>query len=343
MFGPSNSALKFLSIGSVVVGLGVLATAARADIIIGPTAFNLQAYTVPATGIYDITAYGAQGWLGGYGAVIGGDVKLTVGETLAILVGFTGGSPGELIGGPPPGNGGGGGGGGTFVVLGNTPLVVAGGGGGEGVIGGNGGAGPGIIVRGGPGLAQNINGGNAVMGGLGGLDGLGGSGGNDGGGGGGGGFYGNGGNALGAGGGGLGNSFVSGGACPIGGELGNGGGGGCPFGYGGGGGGGVLLNNGIYYGGGGGGGGYSGGAGGDAGSGGAGGGSFLSSLVTPEIAIDGGNTGLTGGNNRNGWVDISFAASGAVPEPSTWAMLFLGFAGLGFAGYRRARVAVSAA
>jgi hypothetical protein len=33
----------------------------------------------------------------------------------------------------------------------------------------------------------------------------------------------------------------------------------------------------------------------------------------------------------------SAAVSGAVPEPSTWAMLLLGFAGLGFAGYRRAR------
>ena len=29
----------------------------------------------------------------------------------------------------------------------------------------------------------------------------------------------------------------------------------------------------------------------------------------------------------------------AVPEPSTWAMMALGFAGLGFAGYRRARSA----
>ena len=27
-----------------------------------------------------------------------------------------------------------------------------------------------------------------------------------------------------------------------------------------------------------------------------------------------------------------------VPEPSTWAMILLGFVGLGFAGYRRARV-----
>ena len=28
------------------------------------------------------------------------------------------------------------------------------------------------------------------------------------------------------------------------------------------------------------------------------------------------------------------------PEPSTWAMMLLGFAGLGFAGYRRTRKAV---
>ena len=30
----------------------------------------------------------------------------------------------------------------------------------------------------------------------------------------------------------------------------------------------------------------------------------------------------------------TFAFGGAVPEPSTWAMLMLGFAGLGFVGYR---------
>jgi hypothetical protein len=33
----------------------------------------------------------------------------------------------------------------------------------------------------------------------------------------------------------------------------------------------------------------------------------------------------------------------SVPEPSTWAMMILGFAGLGFAGYRRTRKAVSIA
>ena len=35
--------------------------------------------------------------------------------------------------------------------------------------------------------------------------------------------------------------------------------------------------------------------------------------------------------------DGSFVIGGAVPEPSTWAMLVLGFAGLGVVGYRRAR------
>ena len=32
-----------------------------------------------------------------------------------------------------------------------------------------------------------------------------------------------------------------------------------------------------------------------------------------------------------------------VPEPSTWAMMVLGFAGLGFAGYRASRKAAIAA
>ncbi len=36
-------------------------------------------------------------------------------------------------------------------------------------------------------------------------------------------------------------------------------------------------------------------------------------------------------------IDVTTAGSGAdgVPEPSTWAMMLLGFAGLGFVGYRR--------
>jgi hypothetical protein len=47
---------------------------------------------------------------------------------------------------------------------------------------------------------------------------------------------------------------------------------------------------------------------------------------------------LTGLSSPHGMDFIPFA----VPEPSTWALMVLGFAGLGFAGYRRAKAAVAA-
>ena len=51
---------------------------------------------------------------------------------------------------------------------------------------------------------------------------------------------------------------------------------------------------------------------------------FTEALLRLQNVLDG----------EPGWVLYS-----PVPEPSTWAMMLVGFAGLGFAGYRRARVA----
>jgi hypothetical protein len=39
----------------------------------------------------------------------------------------------------------------------------------------------------------------------------------------------------------------------------------------------------------------------------------------------------------SGGFGFDFALGGAVPEPSTWAMMLVGFAGLGFAGSRSTR------
>jgi hypothetical protein len=41
--------------------------------------------------------------------------------------------------------------------------------------------------------------------------------------------------------------------------------------------------------------------------------------------------------------NFQFHTVTGVPEPSTWAMLMLGFAGLGFVGYRRNKTASVAA
>ena len=91
---------------------------------------TIQTWTVPTTGTYTIDAYGAQGgsgttYTGGLGARIKGDVALTAGAVLKILVGQQGGTNASYKAG--------GGGGGTFVTTStNTPLIIAGGGGGGG-------------------------------------------------------------------------------------------------------------------------------------------------------------------------------------------------------------------
>ena len=105
--------------------------------ITGPTG-DIQHWTVPQTGTYTIEAYGAEGgadvsdglYFGGKGAKMQGDVYLTAGDVIDILVGQKGGD----------GYYDGMGGGGTFVVNsnGNTPIIIAGGGGGAGGYNGQG-------------------------------------------------------------------------------------------------------------------------------------------------------------------------------------------------------------
>jgi hypothetical protein len=90
------------------------------------TTQGIQRWTVPATGIYTITAAGAAGGngsgsTGGAGAVMTGTFALTQSNVVQILVGQRG----------VNGSNHGGGGGGTFVVMADgAPLIVAGGGGG---------------------------------------------------------------------------------------------------------------------------------------------------------------------------------------------------------------------
>ncbi len=234
----------------------------------------IQTFQVPVTGEYAVNAHGAEGGGVSNSATLSGDVQLTAGTKVSVVVG----GQGQLNG-----NNGNGvvytsGGGGSFVYVSGAsqPLFVAGGGGGGG------------------GSAQTTTGGAAGSGsgpGAGGSNGAGGQGGqvyvsgSNGGvaGGGGGGWVSNGGdpkNAKGGGGGGAPSSFAGG--SDYGGDT------GVKGGYGGGGWGGTY--------GGGGGGGYSGGGGGGGNSGadgGGGGGSYVTSSASSVFA----KADSTGGTN----------------------------------------------
>lgn len=90
-------------------------------------AAGIQSWTVPATGDYRFTVIGAQGAAtdanddGGLGAQMQGDLSLTAGTVIQIVVGQGGVTSGSH----------GGGGGGSFVVdSADAPLIIAGGGGG---------------------------------------------------------------------------------------------------------------------------------------------------------------------------------------------------------------------
>lgn len=48
-----------------------------------------------------------------------------------------------------------------------------------------------------------------------------------------------------------------------------------------------------------------------------------------------GNTNNTNRDGINGLTDVTLTLAAAAPEPSTWAMMILGFLGVGFMAYRR--------
>ncbi len=69
---------------------------------------------------------------------------------------------------------------------------------------------------------------------------------------------------------------------------------------------------------------------------------YLTQGTELDIVVGGaGVLGMEGGGGGGGgsfvWDPIAIPPQPAVPEPSTWAMMLIGFAGLGYAGYRRAQ------
>ena len=119
----------------------------------------------------------------------------------------------------------------------------------------------------------------------------------------------------------------------FGGTFPNGGGsGGAGFGadggFGGGGGSGFSGGGGSGFSGGGAGGGLV--SGGGNGFGGGGGGSYLASLFTDQVLTAG------GASRGDGSISIDLIPT-PVPEPSTWAMMLMGFAGLGWLAHARGR------
>ena len=86
---------------------------------------GFQSFLIPDTATYQFNVAGAggggnSGYLGGHGAIISGNINLTAGTLINIVIGGVGFS-------------GGGGGGGTFIYIDQSnPLMIAGGGGGAG-------------------------------------------------------------------------------------------------------------------------------------------------------------------------------------------------------------------
>jgi len=91
---------------------------------------GFQSFLIPDTATYNFAVIGAgggssSGYLGSYGATISGNINLTAGTLINIVIGGVGYSG--------VGTNGGGGGGGTFIYIDQSnPLMIAGGGGGAG-------------------------------------------------------------------------------------------------------------------------------------------------------------------------------------------------------------------
>ncbi len=125
----SNMTKRMVAAAVLLAAVGS-GSGASADPITFSYTASVQTFIVPTTGIYEIDVAGAQGGTesarsgsasGGLGAIISGDVSLTAGTVLEIVVG---GEPGASSFGA-----GGGGGGGSFVYILNasSPPIVAGG------------------------------------------------------------------------------------------------------------------------------------------------------------------------------------------------------------------------
>jgi hypothetical protein len=64
-------------------------------------------------------------------------------------------------------------------------------------------------------------------------------------------------------------------------------------------------------------------------------------VLVPNTFLDASMNELV--QNTAGFSGVTYSEVSSVPEPSTWAMMLLGFAGIGFAAYRRRGKAVLAA
>jgi hypothetical protein len=58
--------------------------------------------------------------------------------------------------------------------------------------------------------------------------------------------------------------------------------------------------------------------------------------IFTEITLDPGVL-VPGTNPMDLVLNVTVTGTGTIPEPSTWAMMLTGFAGLGFVGYRKAK------